>query len=153
MKPFNVFPYDSKIDFMRLRVLSTVVATLIMLVAIGAMAVKGFNFALDFTGGVGIELRFDKPVEVEDVRANLAKAGFEGAQVQNFGTGNDVLIRLQEKVGGSNKPGSVAQDVKRQPRPPRTPRRCAAAPSSVPRSARSWRSTASGRWSSWSSAS
>jgi preprotein translocase subunit SecF len=61
-----------------------------MFVAIGAMAVKGFNFALDFTGGVGIELRFDKPVDVEDVRANLTKAGFEGAQVQNFGTGNDV---------------------------------------------------------------
>jgi preprotein translocase subunit SecF len=112
MKPFNVFPYDSKIDFMRMRVLSTVVAALIMFVAIGAMAVKGFNFALDFTGGVGIELRFDKPVEVEDVRANLAKAGFEGAQVQNFGTGNDILIRLQEKEGTSNAPGSIAQDVK-----------------------------------------
>jgi preprotein translocase subunit SecF len=113
MKPFNVFPYDSKIDFMRLRVLSTVVAALIMFVAIGAMAVKGFNFALDFTGGIGIELRFDKPVDVEDVRSRLTRAGFENAQVQNFGTGNDLLIRLQEKEGaGKQTTGSIAQEVR-----------------------------------------
>ena len=36
MKPFNVFPYDSNIDFMRLRMISLVVAALIMVVGIGA---------------------------------------------------------------------------------------------------------------------
>ncbi|GAB3387961.1 protein translocase subunit SecF [Lysobacter fragariae] len=113
MKPFNVFPYDSKIDFMRMRMVSLVVAALLMFAAIGAMAVNGFNFALDFTGGVGIELRFDKPVDVEGVRGRLAKAGFEGAQVQTFGTGNDLLVRLQEKAGVANQTtGSIAQEVK-----------------------------------------
>jgi len=113
MKPFNVFPYDSKIDFMRLRMISTVIAALLMFVAIGAMVGKGFNFALDFTGGIGIELRFEKPVDVEDVRAKLNTAGFENAQVQNFGTGNDLLIRLQPKEGADGKaPVSIAQDVR-----------------------------------------
>ena len=81
MKPFNVFPYDSKINFMRLRWVSLAIAALLMFAAIGAIAFKGFNFALDFTGGVGIELRFAKPVDVEDVRSRLTKAGFENAQV------------------------------------------------------------------------
>ncbi|HEU0307084.1 MAG TPA: protein translocase subunit SecF [Lysobacter sp.] len=113
MKPFNVFPYGSKIDFMRLRVVSLAVAALLMFVAIGAMAYNGFNFALDFTGGVGIELRFAKQVDVEDVRSSLAEAGFESAQVQNFGTGNDILIRLQEKSGpGSSAPVSIAEEVR-----------------------------------------
>ncbi len=112
MKPFNVFPYDSKINFMRLRWVSLAVAALLMFAAIGAIAFKGFNFALDFTGGVGIELRFAKPVDVEDVRSRLTKAGFENAQVQNFGTGNDLLIRLQEKEGAEKQTsGSIAQDV------------------------------------------
>ena len=56
MKPFNVFPYGSKIDFMRMRMVSLTIAALLMFAAIGAMAVNGFNFALDFTGGVGVEL-------------------------------------------------------------------------------------------------
>ena len=113
MKPFNVFPYDSKINFMRLRWVSLAIAALIMFVAIGAMAVKGFNFALDFTGGVGIELRFDKPVDVEDVRARLAKAGFENA------AGADLRHRQrpagppagEAKARSDADLGSIAQDV------------------------------------------
>jgi len=112
MKPFNVFPYDSTIHFMRARVVSLVIAALLMFAAIGAMAVNGFNFALDFTGGVGVELRFAKPVEVEAVRSRLAKAGYDNAQVQSFGTGTDLLVRLQKKEGGSNATTSIAQDVR-----------------------------------------
>jgi preprotein translocase subunit SecF len=113
MKPFNVFPYDSKINFMRVRMVSLAIATLLMFAAIGAMAVNGFNFALDFTGGVGVELRFAKPVEVEAIRSRLAGAGFENAQVQSFGTGTDLLVRLQKKEGaaGNDAATSIAQDV------------------------------------------
>lgn len=107
MKPFNVFPYDSSFDFMRLRWASLVVAALLMFVAIGAMVGKGFNFALDFTGGTVTELKFERPVDVDDVRARLAAAGYEGAQVQTFGSGNDLLIRLQPKEGEGA--GQVAQ--------------------------------------------
>lgn len=124
MKPFNVFPYDSKIDFMRVRMVSLVVAALLMFVALGAMAVNGFNFALDFTGGVGVELRFAKPVEVEAVRSRLASAGYDHAQVQSFGTGTDLLVRLQEKEGASaadSVPTSIAQEVQQAASTPDNP--------------------------------
>ena len=114
MKPFNVFPYDSKINFMRVRMVSLAIAALLMFAAIGAMAVNGFNFALDFTGGVGVELRFAKPVDVEAVRSRLATADYENAQVQSFGTGTDLLVRLQKKEGANaaaSKATSIAHDV------------------------------------------
>ncbi len=107
MKPFNVFPYDSNIDFMRLRMISLAVAALIMFVGIGAMFTKGFNFALDFTGGVGVELAYDKPVDVEGVRDRLEKAGYPGAQVQTFGSGNDLLIRLRDESPTKSADGSI----------------------------------------------
>jgi preprotein translocase subunit SecF len=117
MKPFNVFPYDSNIHFMRLRWVSLAIAALIMFVALGAMAFKGFNFALDFTGGVGIELRFPKAPDVDQVRSRLGSAGYENAQVQTFGTGQDILVRLQDKpresVSAAGSTGSIAQDVRR----------------------------------------
>jgi preprotein translocase subunit SecF len=43
-------------------------------------------------------LRFDRPVDVEDVRAQLAKAGYKNAQVQSFGTGRELQVRLQPRA-------------------------------------------------------
>src|SRR5690606_39523077 len=79
---FNVFPHNSKFDFMRLRWVSTGLSIVLLVVAFGAMATKGFNFALDFTGGVGIELRYDQAPDVDDVRESLAAAGYDNAVVQ-----------------------------------------------------------------------
>jgi len=121
--PLNLIPYDSKFDFMRLRWVSVAVFALITLASLGAMVVntfpgggfdsaKTFNYALDFTGGTVTELRFARPVDVDDVRKRLDAAGYENPQVQTFGSGNDLLVRLQPKTGGgpSNR---TADDVLR----------------------------------------
>lgn len=114
MKPFNVFPYNSTIDFMRLRWVSLTIAALIMFVGIGAMFTNGFNLALDFTGGTSVELRFAQPVKVDAVRSRLATAGYESAQVQTLGTGTDLLVRLQPKTGVNQGDSSqVAEEVVR----------------------------------------
>ena len=114
MKPFNVFPYDSNIDFMRLRLVSLGVAFLLMVVALGAIGFKGFNFALDFTGGVGVELRYARTPDVDAVRTRLEANGYPGAQVQAFGSGNDLLVRLQtegKQAGGADKAASIGDSV------------------------------------------
>ncbi len=111
MKPFNVFPYNSKFDFMRLRWVSSALSILLLVVAVGAMATKGFNFALDFTGGTVTELRFARPADVDGVRERLARAGYEGAQVQTFGAGTDLLVRLQPKAQVPGQASHTAEDV------------------------------------------
>ena len=114
MKPLNLFPYGSSIDFMRLRWVSLGVAVLLMVVALGSMATRGFNFALDFTGGIGVELRYQQAPDVDRVREQLSNAGFNGAQVQNFGSGNDLLVRLQadgKQEGGADKASSIGDAV------------------------------------------
>ena len=95
----ELFPSNSNFNFMRARVVSLTLAFLIMAVALGAMAVNGFNYALDFTGGTVAELRFDKRVEAEAVRKHLVSAGFENPVVQTFGTGNDLVVRLKPRPG------------------------------------------------------
>ncbi len=95
MKPFNVFPYGSKINFMRLRWVSISLAALLAVAAVVGIAIKGFNFALDFTGGTATELVFEKPVDVEQARAKLQAAGMDDAQVQTFGNGQEILVRMQ----------------------------------------------------------
>ena len=112
MKPFNLIPYDSNFNFMRLRWVSLAIVALMTLAAVGLIAAKGFNFSLDFTGGTGIELRYAKPVDVDDIRRRLETAGFDNAQVQTFGSGNDLLIRLQSR-GRASATTSIAAEVQR----------------------------------------
>jgi preprotein translocase subunit SecF len=95
----ELFPSNSSFNFMRVRLASLAIAFIIMVVAFGAMAINGFNYALDFTGGTVAELRFVKPVAVEQVRQRLHQAGFENAIVQTFGTGNDVVVRMKPRAG------------------------------------------------------
>ncbi|MCX7043183.1 MAG: protein translocase subunit SecF, partial [Gammaproteobacteria bacterium] len=111
----ELFPSNSNFNFMRARVVSLMLAFLIMAVAIGGMVVNGFNYALDFTGGTVAELRFDKRVEAEAVRKHLVDAGFENPVVQTFGTGNDLVVRLKPREGDGDAARSgqaIAEAVK-----------------------------------------
>ena len=91
----ELFPSDSNIDFMRARRVTTAVFAAFVLAAVALLAVRGFNFALDFTGGAVVEVEFEQPVDVEDVRQRLAAAGIENPVVQSYGSGNDIAVRMQ----------------------------------------------------------
>lgn len=100
--PLHLIPADTRIDFMRWRLVTVSLMALLALAAIATIAVKGFNYALDFTGGTSVELVFEKPADIDAVRERLEAAGYPGAQVQTMGTGADLMIRLQPKDGGSD---------------------------------------------------
>lgn len=102
MKPFTLIPNVTNIDFLRLRGASFVVSILLLVVSVGAIAFNGFNFALDFTGGTVTELRFEQPVDVNEARKRLADAGYGNAEVLTFGSGNDLLVRLQSGDEGED---------------------------------------------------
>jgi preprotein translocase subunit SecF len=70
-----------------------------IVVSIASLATRGLQLGLDFTGGVLIEAGYDAPADLEVVRGVLESAGFEGFVVQNFGTANEVLIRLPPLAG------------------------------------------------------
>lgn len=91
--PLRLVPDQPRIDFMRFRRFTLIGALLLACLAIAAIATKGYRFALDFTGGVLVEVRFERPVGLEALRSRLRAAGLEDAQVQQYGSGHDVLIR------------------------------------------------------------
>lgn len=100
----ELFPANTKIEFMKIRVASMTATAVICLAAVFFLAADGFNYALDFTGGTATEIKFERPVVVEQVREQLERAGYRGAVVQTFGTGNDIVIRLQPQEGTEGEP-------------------------------------------------
>ncbi|MDC7806484.1 protein translocase subunit SecF [Luteimonas sp BLCC-B24] len=93
--PLTLVPANTRIDFMRFRHIFIVIAALAFFGALAVIGVKGFNFALDFTGGTAVNVRFAQPVSVDEVRERLREAEIQNAQVQTFGSGNDLLIRVR----------------------------------------------------------
>ena len=98
------------INFMGVRNFAFALTMLLTLIALGSWFFKGLNFGLDFTGGSQIELSYDKPADLGQVREQLAAAGYADAVVQNFGATTDVVVRLQgDDPQLGNKVASVLQ--------------------------------------------
>jgi preprotein translocase subunit SecF len=102
--------YNTNIDFLRWRKLAMGWSVAVLLIAIGALLVRGMNLGLDFTGGTVIEVQYPQPMEIPKVRETLAKAGFGDAQTQHFGTARDVLIRIPPRNAQSNA-ATLSNDV------------------------------------------
>ena len=82
------------LDFMSRRRFAVMFSSVMLVVSILSLAVRGLEFGIDFTGGTVVEVGYPQAVDLEPVRATLYRAGFEGAVVQHFGTAHDVLIRI-----------------------------------------------------------
>ena len=109
------------INFMGVRNVAFGVTVLLTVLALFSWFHKGLNYGLDFTGGTLIELTYEKPADVTQVREELVKAGYHEAIVQSFGATTDLLVRMPgedpqlghqvaealQKVGGDN-PASVS---------------------------------------------
>ncbi len=95
----ELFRRETHVDFFGKRRLAFVLSALLLLVAIGAIGIRGLNLGLDFTGGTVVEVSYPAAAELDRVRETLADAGYSGAVVQNFGNARDVLIRIQPDEG------------------------------------------------------
>jgi len=82
------------INFMNKRKLALIFSFLLLIISIGSLATKGLNLGIDFTGGYLIEVGYQDDVNLDQVRTALADAEFSDAQVQNFGSSKDIIVRI-----------------------------------------------------------
>ena len=99
MKIFNKTP---NFNFMNKRKLAVVFSASLIIISIAALAIKGLNFGLDFTGGTLIEVGYPQDVELTQVRQVLRDTGYPDAIAQHFGTSKDVLVRIAPREGVSS---------------------------------------------------
>ncbi|MDQ6992557.1 MAG: protein translocase subunit SecF [Mariprofundus sp.] len=88
---------DINIDFIGKRKLAMMISALMILISLGALTFQGLNFGIDFTGGTLVEVKFDKAVNIADVRAALSPKGYGNATIQEFGSPEEIMIRVQNK--------------------------------------------------------
>ncbi len=72
----------------------TYVSAVAVIISLGSLLINSLELGLDFTSGSLVEVGYSEPVEVPQISAQLAAAGYEEAQVVAFGSDQDILIRM-----------------------------------------------------------
>jgi len=96
---FELIKAKNTIRFMRYSKPAMMLSILLIVASVVTLSINWLNWGLDFTGGTLIEVGFEQPANLDDVRSTLAASEFGDAIVQNFGNTHDVLVRVSPREG------------------------------------------------------
>ena len=109
----HVVPPDTTFDFMRFRRISFPVSAALSILAIVLFFTHGLNVGIDFKGGTLLEVRtLSGPADLAKMRAAVAALNLGDVQLQQFGSPNDVLIRIPLQAGGEAAQQEAAAKVR-----------------------------------------
>ena len=96
------FKIHRDIPFMRHALVFNLVSLVTFLAAVFFLFSRGLHLSVEFTGGTLMEVSYSQPADLNTIRNSVAALGVNDVQVQNFGTAQDVLIRMPPAKKGSS---------------------------------------------------
>lgn len=90
------FLKKTNIDFLSKLKITRFLSLALIVAGLSSLIMKGGPLlSIDFTGGTIAQLQFEQPVDISELRVKLAEFGFEGAEIVEFGSPVEVLIKTQ----------------------------------------------------------
>lgn len=86
MKFFQIIPSNTKINFISKFPIFIAFSVVTLIIVIGAIATKGLNYGIDFTGGTVMQVKYSTPTKIEDVRSSVMALGDLDSSVVGLGT-------------------------------------------------------------------
>jgi preprotein translocase subunit SecF len=91
------FRIKKDIPFMRHALTFNMISLATFLLAVFFLFSRGLHLSVEFTGGTLIEAKYQQSADLGKIRSALGNANYSDFSVQNFGSSQDVLIRLPLK--------------------------------------------------------
>ena len=90
------FLKKTNINFISKQKFTAFLSTVLIIAGIASLIMKGGPLlSIDFTGGTVAQVKFENPVELGQLRNTLSEYGFKGAEIVEFGSPDEVLIKTQ----------------------------------------------------------
>lgn len=96
----QIIPYNTNYDFVGKKNIIFSILTAITLLCLGSVFFHGFNYGIDFKGGLLLDIRTPEPADLGKLRSDLSGLVHGEVTLQEFGSSNDVLIRVERQPGG-----------------------------------------------------
>lgn len=113
-KPVHWVKTNTKVDFVAKRWWAFGVTLALMVVTLVALAVNGLNLGIDFKGGILLEAKAPQAIDVSALRGSLATLNLGDVTLQEFGSPQDVLIRIQRQEGDEKAQMAAIEKVRAQ---------------------------------------
>ena len=102
MWTLKLVPAETKVDFIRVHIASFIVSISLVIASLGLFFTQGLNFGIDFKGGTLIEIGTNGPADIAGLRDVIGNLDLGEVQIQEFGSPEDVLIRVGEKANATD---------------------------------------------------
>ncbi|MGI9482171.1 MAG: protein translocase subunit SecF [Hyphomicrobiales bacterium] len=113
MKLLKLVPHDTKIRFMDFAKIAMPISGVLVLVSLALFFVVGLNLGIDFKGGTLIQVQTKgETADIGELRSRIGALGLGDVQIQEFGSDNEVLIRVEEQAGGEEAQQNVSVKVR-----------------------------------------
>lgn len=107
----ELFKPDTKIDFMSQRRFAIGVSITLVVISIMALIIKGPNYGVDFKGGTLIQVKFSQKTTINDVRDVISALNMGDFSIQEFGSPEELLIRIPIELEQTPGKETMAQKV------------------------------------------
>jgi len=92
----EVFKYEKPLDLMSKSKRFGIASIVVLVIAMGLIMTKGFNYGIDFAGGTLVQVQYEGKAPIKEIREAIAKdKHYESASVTFFGSEEEVVIRTK----------------------------------------------------------
>ena len=111
MRLFKWITKDTNINFLSADKLTYFISTLAIILSIAVIGIKGFNYGIDLSGGILMEIKSNEPIDLDDLRTRLSSVDVGEINLQTIGeNGDEVVIRAEaDNVDEAGQRAAVAK--------------------------------------------
>jgi len=112
MKPILNISQNFNFNFFSIRNISFVFSIILILLSIVFVLKKNLNFGIDFIGGIMIDAKFTSPPDLDILRADINNLSLGNYEIQEFGSPDNILIKIEKQPGDESKQLEAIKKVK-----------------------------------------